>query len=303
MVHVLSIFITNSFLKEKRDAFITNFLVLFGRENRSRVCDENFFSPSLVFTRRETSLMMMMMMMQTSSSSRAHSSSFTSTSFSTSTRGGTTTVTNIINTRRRRQTRRIWRTTEAVASDDVVDVVDATTLTQALPADFEAIKYAPSPLEPGALNAQFAVLGVVSITVAYWWFVVVPAARINLAVNKNQGKLKTYLEELKQDDSRKLERWFFTEWLVKIDPETKYLLREDEGERETDNNNAIKLGDTEGGGDKTKSEDIDIIIQRARKTPDFFSLDNPVLVAFIITFGFSAVIGLLGEVSAGVLEN
>ena len=250
-------------------------------------------------------MMMMMMMMQqtTTSSSRAHSSSFTSTSFSTSTRGGTTTVTNIINTRRRRQTRRIWRTTEAVASDDVVDVVDATTLTQALPADFEAIKYAPSPLEPGALNAQFAVLGVVSITVAYWWFVVVPAARINLAVNKNQGKLKTYLEELKQDDSRKLERWFFTEWLVKIDPETKYLLREDEGERETDNNNAIKLGDTEGGGDKTKSEDIDIIIQRARKTPDFFSLDNPVLVAFIITFGFSAVIGLLGEVSAGVLEN
>ena len=246
-------------------------------------------------------MMMMMVMMQqtTTSSSRAHSSSFTSTSFSTSTRGGTTTVTNIINARRRRQTRRIWRTTEAVASD----VVDATTLTQALQADFEAIKYAPSPLEPGALNAQFAVLGVVSITVAYWWFVVVPAARINLAVNKNQGKLKTYLEELKQDDSRKLERWFFTEWLVKIDPETKYLLREDEGERETDNNNAIKLGDTEGGGDKTKSEDIDIIIQRARKTPDFFSLDNPVLVAFIITFGFSAVIGLLGEVSAGVLEN
>ena len=249
-------------------------------------------------------MMMTTMMMHntssSSSSSREHSSSFTSTSKSSpSTPRGA-----ITNTRRRRQTRRIWRrTTEAVASVDVVDVVDTTTLTQALPADFEAIKYAPSPLEPGALNAQFAVLGVVSITVAYWWFVVVPAARINLAVNKNQGKLKTYLEELKQDDSRKLERWFFTEWLVKIDPETKYLLREDEGERETDNNNAIKLGDTEGGGDKTKSEDIDIIIQRARKTPDFFSLDNPVLVAFIITFGFSAVIGLLGEVSAGVLEN
>ena len=263
---------------------------------------KKFFFSFLKCSRRETSLMMMMLMMQTSSSSRAHSSSFTSTSKSSpSTPRRATTVTN---TRRRRQTTR--RRTEAVASvDDVLEsynVVDATTLPP-LPADFEAIKYAPSPLEPGALNAQFAVLGVVSITVAYWWFVVVPAARINLAVNKNQGKLKTYLEELKQDDSRKLERWFFTEWLVKIDPETKYLLREDEGERETDNNNAIKLGDTEGGGDKTKSEDIDIIIQRARKTPDFFSLDNPVLVAFIITFGFSAVIGLLGEVSAGVLEN
>ena len=274
---------------------------------------KKFLLLRIVHKTRETSLtlklMMMMRMHNTSnSSSRAHSSSFTSTSKSTSTPRGATTVTNITNTRRRRQTRRRRTTTEAVASvDDVLEsynVVDATTL-QALPADFEAIKYAPSPLEPGALNAQFTVLGVVSITVAYWWFVVVPAARINLAVNKNQGKLKTYLEDLKQDDSRKLERWFFTEWLVKIDPETKYLLREDEGERETDNNNnnAIKLGDTEGGGDKTKSEDIDIIIQRARKTPDFFSLDNPVLVAFIITFGFSAVIGLLGEVSAGVLEN
>ena len=268
-------------------------------ENRSSVDEKNFAPSSCSQNKRDVTMMMLRMHNTSSSSSRAHSSSFTSTSKSTSTPRGATTVTNM---RRRRQTRRIWRRTEAVASVDVVDVVD-TTLTQALPADFEAIKYAPSPLEPGALNAQFAVLGVVSITVAYWWFVVVPAARINLAVNKNQGKLKTYLEELKQDDSRKLERWFFTEWLVKIDPETKYLLREDEGERETDNNNAIKLGDTEGGGDKTKSEDIDIIIQRARKTPDFFSLDNPVLVAFIITFGFSAVIGLLGEVSAGVIEN
>lgn len=230
---------------------------------------------------------------------RTLSSSFTSTSSSSSAtrpRGGCAPLASFTcKTMRRR--RAVTTTTTTTRASVVSEATDVSSI-QPLPADFEAIKYTPSPLEPGALNAQFAVLGVVSITVAYWWFVVVPAARINLAVNKNQGKLKTYLEELKRDESRTLERWFFTEWLMKIDPETKYLLRDDGEEEET-----IGLGDTEGGGDKTKSEDIDIIIQRARKTPDFFSLDNPVLVAFIITFGFSAVIGLLGEVSAGVLEN
>ena len=225
---------------------------------------------------------------------RTLSSSFTSSSSSaTRPRGGCAPLASLAyKTKRRRAV-----TTTTTRASVVSEATDVSSI-QSLPADFEAIKYTPSPLEPGALNAQFAVLGFVSITVAYWWFVVVPAARINLAVNKNQGKLKTYLEELKRDESRTLERWFFTEWLMKIDPETKYLLRDDGEEEET-----IRLGDTEGGGDKTKSEDIDIIIQRARKTPDFFSLDNPLLVAFIITFGFSAVIGLLGEVSAGVLEN
>jgi hypothetical protein len=231
---------------------------------------------------------------------RTLSSSFTSSSSSAATRprGGCAPLASLAyKTKRRRAVTTTTISTTTTRASVVSEATDVSSI-QPLPADFEAIKYTPSPLEPGALNAQFAVLGVVSITVAYWWFVVVPAARINLAVNKNQGKLKTYLEELKRDESRTLERWFFTEWLMKIDPETKYLLRDDGEEEET-----IGLGDTEGGGDKTKSEDIDIIIQRARKTPDFFSLDNPVLVAFIITFGFSAVIGLLGEVSAGVLEN
>ena len=152
------------------------------------------------------------------------------------------------------------RTTEAVASVDVVDVVDTTTLTQALPADFEAIKYAPSPLEPGALNAQFAVLGVVSITVAYWWFVVVPAARINLAVNKNQGKLKTYLEELKQDGP-KLERWFFTEWLVKIDPGRSIYCEKMKEKRTV----IIMLSNWETLNCDKSGEDIDIIIRRRER--------------------------------------
>lgn len=42
------------------------------------------------------------------------------------------------------------------------------------------------------------VLGFVGVAGAYWWFVLVPSARVRLAVNKRSGKLREYLEELKQ---------------------------------------------------------------------------------------------------------
>jgi hypothetical protein len=60
------------------------------------------------------------------------------------------------------------------------------------------------------------VLGVVGIMTAYWWYVLVPGARVNLAVNKKSGKLRDYLEDLKEDDDRKLERFFYQKWLAKV---------------------------------------------------------------------------------------
>eukprot|EP00959_Pyramimonas_sp_CCMP1952_P172968 3614648-Pyramimonas_sp.AAC.1 len=56
------------------------------------------------------------------------------------------------------------------------------------------------------LRTSLQVLGVVAIMVIYWWYVLVPNARVNLAVNKKKGNLRQYLAELKQDDSRGLER-------------------------------------------------------------------------------------------------
>ena len=53
------------------------------------------------------------------------------------------------------------------------------------------------------------VLGAVGVMGAYWWYVLVPNARVNLAVNKRKGDLRVYLEQLKQDDSRPVERWFY----------------------------------------------------------------------------------------------
>ena len=57
------------------------------------------------------------------------------------------------------------------------------------------------------LQSELIVLGTVAVMTAYWWYVLVPGARVNLAINKKNGRLRTYLEELKNDDSRPLERW------------------------------------------------------------------------------------------------
>ena len=62
--------------------------------------------------------------------------------------------------------------------------------------------YVPSPMDTSMLTSQLVVLGFTGVMVAYWWYVLVPGARVNLAVNKKSGKLRDYLEELKDDDSR-----------------------------------------------------------------------------------------------------
>ena len=120
----------------------------------------------------------------------------------------------------------------------------------------------------------------IGLTVAYWWFVLVPGARVNLAVNKRTGKLRTYLAELKADDSRPLQKWFYSSWLSRIDPETAFLLR---GER-------TELSETDGGG-AGREESLETIVNRAKRTPKFFSLDNPVLVATALSIGGALLFG------------
>ena len=70
--------------------------------------------------------------------------------------------------------------------------------------------------------AQLAVFTVaLSAPVAYWWFITVPEARLNLAKDKRLegGDTKQYLEELRDSpDERPLERWFFDKWLRQLRP-------------------------------------------------------------------------------------
>ena len=172
--------------------------------------------------------------------------------------------------------------------------------------------YVPSPMDTAALQSQGLVLLTVGVMTAYWWYVLVPGARVNLAVNKRTGKLKEYLVELKGDDGRKLERFFYQKWLAKVDPETRYLLRdepdlfeEQKGQQQqgvTDRGDGgvstavktktqtVTLSDTQGVT-RDADESLESIIRKAQNTPDFWSGDNPVLVALGLTIGLGAVAG------------
>jgi hypothetical protein len=150
--------------------------------------------------------------------------------------------------------------------------------------------YTPPPLSVDVYQSEAAVLAVTGLCVAYWWFVLVPGARVNLAVNKRSGRLRSYLEELKSDDSRPLQRWFYSSWLAKIDPETAFLLREKDGSVAR-----TELSDTEGGGDRTAEETLEQVINRAKRTPRFWSLDNPVLVATALSVGGAALFGSISH--------
>ena len=159
--------------------------------------------------------------------------------------------------------------------------------------------YVPSPMDTSALQSQGVVLLTVGVMTAYWWYVLVPGARVNLAVNKRTGKLRDYLVELKDDDSRKLERFFYQKWLAKVDPETRYLLRdepdlfEEPGAATATRNTkpSVSLADTEGVTRDVGEESLEEIVRKARNTPDFWSGDNPVLVALALTIGAGAVAG------------
>ncbi|EKX51354.1 hypothetical protein GUITHDRAFT_151048 [Guillardia theta CCMP2712] len=96
---------------------------------------------------------------------------------------------------------------------------------------------------------------------SYWWFVLVPSERRDLAKNKNKGGLNNYLEDLERSpkNARRLEKWFYTEWL-----ERRRKVR------------GLKI-----------SEEVNLSIaeelRRARPTPNFISLDNPVIIALIFS--------------------
>lgn len=137
----------------------------------------------------------------------------------------------------------------------------------------ESTTYVPSAMDPSILAADALVLGSVACVGAYWWFGVVPDARVRLARNKRSGALRTYLEQLREDDDRKLERWFFDEWLRKLDPETRFLLREDDDEAAD-----ARARASAASSSSSLESDLERVTRLAKKTPKFWSWDNPVLV-------------------------
>ena len=150
-------------------------------------------------------------------------------------------------------------------------------------------------MDASTMQSQGVVLLVVGIMTAYWWYVLVPGARVNLAVNKKSGRLRAYLEDLKTDDGRKLERFFYAKWLAKVDPETRYLLRDEpDGEGEAGEVAAkTMLSDTEGVTRDVGEESVEEIVRRAKRTPKFWSGDNPVLVGAALSIGAAGLFGVI----------
>jgi len=69
------------------------------------------------------------------------------------------------------------------------------------------------------LAQQLIVLGVTAACGLYWWFAVVPSERRRLSQRKRkpEGDIKQYLDDLEKAEAndRKVEKWFYSEWLHK----------------------------------------------------------------------------------------
>ena len=122
--------------------------------------------------------------------------------------------------------------------------------------------------------AQLAVFTVaLSAPVAYWWFITVPEARLNLAKDKRLegGDTKQYLEELRDSpDERPLERWFFDKWLRQLRPS--------KAPRPAPEASAEDASAPVPAPAPTLGELFAPASLAGNATPKFFSGDNPIVV-------------------------
>eukprot|EP00239_Pterosperma_sp_CCMP1384_P005976 CAMPEP_0197855932 /NCGR_PEP_ID=MMETSP1438-20131217/27534_1 /TAXON_ID=1461541 /ORGANISM="Pterosperma sp., Strain CCMP1384" /LENGTH=204 /DNA_ID=CAMNT_0043471195 /DNA_START=302 /DNA_END=916 /DNA_ORIENTATION=- len=169
------------------------------------------------------------------------------------------------------------------------------------------------PQGPGV--AQTLVVLVVTLAPAlYWWLVLVPSERQSLAKNKRRGEVKEYLEQIEGDESRVMERWFYTDWLQQKGRESERRERNKQRGKTTKASasttttpststtvEAVSTGsqtqtpappsDSSSGADeKEELEPFDETPYVA--TPNFFSGDNPILVTAVL-ISLSVAVGAL----------
>lgn len=73
--------------------------------------------------------------------------------------------------------------------------------------------------EPQFQAETLTSMGLVSITLLvvtlYWWNIVIPAKRTEVAISKNRGDIKEYLDDIRDNDEKAIEQWFLSDWLNK----------------------------------------------------------------------------------------
>ena len=115
-----------------------------------------------------------------------------------------------------------------------------------------------------------------AIPVLYWWFVIVPFKRRELATSKARGPMKNYLVELAAtpQEERKEEKWFYDKYLRQgklVEPRTS------EGLAEVVQSVEDELQETLPGG-------------------GFWSFDNPIFVCLVLLLVFCVQQVLLHDV-------
>eukprot|EP00802_Teleaulax_amphioxeia_P022040 Tamp_22451.p1 GENE.Tamp_22451~~Tamp_22451.p1 ORF type:complete len:220 (+),score=51.95 Tamp_22451:55-660(+) len=171
------------------------------------------------------------------------------------------------------------------------------------------------------IGTSLAVLGSTGGVLAYWWLVLVPSERRDLAKNKNKGGLNEYLDDLETSDpsERKLEKWFYTEWLARRQ-RVKGIAAANAAKRaaaaaalvggEGTSSTGVAVKEREGvtvedlASAEREVEQQELArelsverereIDRAVPMPSFFSLDNPVVIALSLAL-LGAAFGGLGR--------
>eukprot|EP01025_Chloroclados_australasicus_P011390 TRINITY_DN14920_c0_g4_i1.p2 TRINITY_DN14920_c0_g4~~TRINITY_DN14920_c0_g4_i1.p2 ORF type:complete len:177 (-),score=9.53 TRINITY_DN14920_c0_g4_i1:356-886(-) len=118
--------------------------------------------------------------------------------------------------------------------------------------------------------SQIVVLGITGAAALYWWKILVPSERASLGRSKRLGPFKQYLVDIQGDESRKVERWFYRDWLNQLE---QGKLGKINVNNETENTEMDQLNVSES---EQAYED---------KQPRFFSLDNPIIATATILAG------------------
>ncbi|CAE7200080.1 LOX3.1 [Symbiodinium pilosum] len=107
------------------------------------------------------------------------------------------------------------------------------------------------------------------IPVAYWWYVIVPYKRRELASSKRKGDVKEYLEDLAATPSgdRQAEKWFYDKYL-----------------RE-----AKLVEGTEAAGLPKVVQAVESELQQQLPGGGFWSFDNPIFVCLVMLAIFCTV--------------
>jgi len=139
---------------------------------------------------------------------------------------------------------------------------------------FEAV------VDPVQLTVLLLVVG---LPFCYWWLVTVPEARTALGIDKRVagGEARAFIEELADTDtgSRRVEKWFFAKWLERAP-----MRRPDEASGAVEDRDAqAPPEEAEAGPKETPATPTPRVADlfapvRRRRTPRFFSGDNPVVV-------------------------